>query len=537
MSSSLQVLWIVVLLCASILAYAAASAVDDCASFKLVNVTNTVVTSRTFYKTGDNVTVVNAVQSVSKNDLPAFCRIELTIITNATANSSAHTEVWLPEAWNTRLVTLGTGGFSGGAAVLDLAVTAVKQGYAGMSTDSGHQADQADGSWAGPHNDNAIADYAWRAVHLSVLSAKEVVKQYYGREQKKSYFLGCSNGGRQGLKEVQDFPDDFDGVVVGSPANSFDRVLASIAHTAVLILPVNSSRSISEDTWTNVIHPEVLKQCDVLDGVADGIISDPRVCSFRPETLTCLPQQNTSTCLTLDQVDTLHKLYTDYYETNQTYVFGGFYPGGETGMLSSPPALPVVIDAYRYMIANDTTWDLDRFDFSAILQAEFVFSAQMNADSPNLTSFASGPHSGKIIHYVGWAENSIPAGGSLHYYETVHSWMRANVGSIDMDSFYRLFPVPGMQHCMGGFGPVSFGGGSQAGAGYPALKNDAEHDILAAMVRWVEDGVAPEAIIGTAYKNNTVAEGVAFTRPICKYPATAIYHGGDVNKAASFRCV
>ncbi|KAH8100926.1 feruloyl esterase-like protein [Cristinia sonorae] len=536
-------LWTAFPALALMVVFANAAAIDSCSSFKLSNVSNTVVAGRTFYKAGDNVTVVNEYQSVSTNDLPAFCRIELTITTNSTANSSAHTEVWLPDDWNGRFVALGTGGFSGGAAVLDLAFTAAKQGYAGMSTDTGHQANAGDGSWAGPHNDNAIVDYAWRATHLSVLSAKEVIKQYYGKEQKKSYFLGCSGGGRQGFKEVQDFPDDFDGVVIGSPANSLDHILASVAHSALLTLPVNSSRFIDEDIWTNVIHPEVLKQCDALDGVADGILGDPRRCSFRPETLTCLPNQNTSTCLSLDQIDTLHKLYTDYYETNQTYIFGGYYPGGEVGMptylFSSQPmplAIKIAVDAYRYIVTNDTTWDLDRFDFSAVRQAESVLSAQTNANSPNLTAFASAPHSGKIIHYVGWAENFISAGGSVHYYETVHSWMKSH-GGADMDTFYRLFPVPGMEHCMGGFGPISFGGSSQAGSGYPALKNDPEHDILAAMVHWVENDVAPETIIGTAYKNNTVAEGVAFTRPICKYPATAIYQGGDVNSATSFKCV
>ncbi|TCD66433.1 hypothetical protein EIP91_001369 [Steccherinum ochraceum] len=508
-----------------------------CSAFTLKNVNNTIVTNKTFYNAGDNVTISNLYNGISTTQLPAFCRIELAITTNATANSTALTEVWLPAQWNNRLIAFGNGGLAGGANLANLGSIAMVQGFAGMSTNTGHQSGPNDGRWGGPHNDNAIIDFSWRALHLSVIVSKEVVQQYYGRAQKKSYYLGCSTGGRQGMKEVQELPDDFDGAVVGSAANWMSHLTAMITHT-VISTRFNTTRFIPADTWTNLIHPEVLEQCDELDGLKDGIINDPRRCSFRPETLICKPNQDASTCLSFDQIDTIHKLYTDYYDVNQTYIFGGWYPGSESGMsqylVNSDPA-PLGPQAYKYIIANDTNWDYDDFNFAAIVEAEQVLVG-MEALSTNLTAFNA--RNGKVIHYVGLSENLISAANTLHYYEGLNAWNLANAGP-KTDDFYRLFTVPGMEHCnssLGGFGPIAFGGDNQAAAGMPPAKLDAQHDVLSALVNWVEGGVAPEQLIGTGYVNNSVANGIQLQRPLCKYPAMSRYKSGDPNEASSFVC-
>jgi len=407
-----------------------------------------------------------------------------------------------------------------------------------MSTDTGHSSNTTDATWAGPGNDNAIIDFGWRALHLSVVAGKEVVNSYYSQDVAKAYYIGCSTGGRQGLKEVQMFPDDFDGVVVGSPANWMSHLLPWEIHMALNVLPTSSPEFITAAMWTDVIHSEVLRQCDSLDGLTDGIINDPRFCNFRPETLACRPAQNTSTCLTLPQIHALHRIFATYFETNQTYVFGPYYPGGEAaypdGLVgASSFALPE--NWMRFLVLNDTEWTMDQYNASVLRLAEEVDPGQTDAINPNITAFAGPPHNGKILHYVGWADQLISPGNSVHYYETVHAFMQATMGT-DIDDIYRLFTVPGMNHCQGGFGANAFGGVLQASAGMPPLALDAQHNILAALVEWVERGQAPSTLTAAYYNDNNVTAGVNFTRPLCKFPASVRFVGGDPSDAASFRC-
>ncbi|KAK7691098.1 hypothetical protein QCA50_006201 [Cerrena zonata] len=423
---------------------AATCAVDQkCASFTFESNITKLIAS-TFFEAGAHVNISTPYEAIDINTLPAFCRVQVEITTNATANSTALTEVWLPTDWNGRFLTIGNSGFSGSVSIAELAFTAVKQGFAGVSTNSGHSASQDNGTWA-LGNDNAMIDFGWRAMHLSVITGKEIVQKFYGRSHTKAYYTGCSEGGRQGLKEVQEFPDDFDGVVVGSPANWASHLISSLVRGSLNVLPTTSSRWIPENTWTNVIHPEVLRQCDELDGIKDEVISNPLLCSFRPETLACRQNQDPETCLTISQIKTVHKIYSDYYETNQTYIFGGFYPGSEKGfsMVFGPDTITLGTQYFQDWITNDTTWDISRFDLDTILLADSINPGQSNAISPDLRRFTD--HKGKVLHYAGWAENLISAGNSLHYYETVNSFMRANT-NIEMDDFYRLFMVPGMAH-------------------------------------------------------------------------------------------
>lgn len=186
---------------------------SGCLSFTLGDLSNVTLSRATYYAANTTVNSTNLWQSIDVDNLPAFCRLELSITTNSTADSSCVTEIWLPDSWNGRVLTVGNGGYAGGVSVADLGYVAVAQGFAGISTDTGHSSTATDGTWGGPHNDNAIVDFGWRALHLSVVTGKEIVQQYYGKTQSKSYYMGCSSGGRQGLKELQSFPEDFDGVV------------------------------------------------------------------------------------------------------------------------------------------------------------------------------------------------------------------------------------------------------------------------------------------------------------------------------------
>ncbi|TFK53657.1 feruloyl esterase-like protein [Heliocybe sulcata] len=510
-----------------------------CSAFTLQDSPGVAVAGTAYYPAGALVNITNAFSSISTDTLPAFCRVELLITTNATSGKTANTEVWLPDAWNGRFIGFGNGGWGGGVNVADLGFVAMNQGFAGMSTDTGHSSNALNGTWGGPHNDDAIIDWSWRALHLSVGAGKEVVQQYYSKPASKSYYLGCSTGGRQGLKSVQEFPEDFDGVVVGSPANWMSHLQPWSIHIDLNVLPAGSPQWISPELWTGIIHDEVLRQCDNLDGVVDGIINNPLVCNFRPETLACRPGQNSSTCLNLAQIQALHQIYSTYYETNQTYIFAGYYPGGEQGYpegLLTPTIEQISQNYYQYFILNDTTWDPTTLNYS-IIQAGDESPVDLNAIETNITAYAGPGHNGKIIHYVGWADQLISPGNSLHYYETVHAYMQSAT-ELNIDDYYRLFTVPGMQHwSVNGYGANAFGGASQAAGGTPPLSYDPVHNVVSAVVSWVEDGVAPDYFIAAYYQNNNQSQGVAFTRPLCKYPQNVVYAGGDVNQSTSFSCV
>ncbi|KAK7691096.1 hypothetical protein QCA50_006199 [Cerrena zonata] len=492
----------------------AAQAIDqNCASFTF-EANNTKLIASTFFEAGAHVNISTPFEVVDTDTLPAFCRVQLEITTNATANSTALAEVWLPGStdWNGRFLTVGNGGFSGSVSVGDLAFMAVNQGFAGVSTNSGHSAPPNNGSWA-LGNDNAKIDFGWRAMHLSVLIGKEVVQKYYGRSHKKAYYIGCSEGGRQGLKEIQKFPDDFDGIVVGSPANWGSHLLSSLVRGSLNVLPTTSSRWIPENTWTNVIHPEALRQCD--------------------------ESKTESSAIPFYAASDQKRLLADKAKIQRR---ASQYPKLKLCTRSIPTttrqtkhiSLVAFTRDLKMAFPRDTTWDISRFDMDTILLADSVNPGQSNAISPDLRKFTD--HKGKVLHYAGWAENLISAGNSLHYYETVNSFMRANT-NLEMDDFYRLFMVPGMAHCSLGEGANAFGAVLQESMGMPPLAHDAKSDVLAALIQWVEDDVAPENITAVHYENNNATAGISFTRPICKYPASPRYISGDPNSAESFSCI
>ncbi|KAI0631068.1 feruloyl esterase-like protein [Trametes polyzona] len=505
---------------------------SDCLQYSPADLPGVIVSARTYYPANTTVVIFNDYIGMGSSSLPAFCRLQLLITTNETADSVANAELWLPDEWNGRMLTVGGGGLSGGPDVYALSNQALPQGFAGLASNGGHNSSSSDGTWGGPHNDNALVDFAWRAVHLSVQAGKEIVKKYYDHSP-KSYYLGCSTG----LKEIQLFPDSFDGAVVGSPANWFSRLVTWALYLNQLVSPATSPRFIPEEKWVDVIAPEVMRQCDDLDGVTDGVINDPSVCRFQFEKLSCPHGEDHPTCLNAEQLDTLHQVYADY-RVGDTYVFGGYNFGGEDSyfpvyMNTTTPLSGGPVAWFQYMVLNDTNWTPDQFNSSLFRIADEVDPGRANAIDPDLLAFAAPPRNGKILHYVGLTDEMISPRNSFHYYDTVREHVRRYGKGIDIDDFYRLFPAPGMNHCFNGHGANAFGAVFQP----PPLKNDAEHNILTAMIRWVEEGVAPTKIIAAKYNNDTAADGVAFTRPLCKHPLKIRYRGGDPYVESSFECV
>ena len=404
-------------------------------------------------------------------------------------------------------------------------------GFASVSTDTGHIS--TNGSWA-LNQPEKIIDWGWRAMHGTVELAKQIVSAYYSADIQYSYYAACSTGGRQGLKEIQRFPDDFDGVLAGAPAWWTNHLQTWTTWIAQQNLPETEAKHISAYQYAAIVA-EVKSQCDPQDGVADNIIQSPDTCKFDYDRLLCsAANTNTSICLTPTQLETLQKLYTPYVE-DDNFVFPGFALGADPSLLTLTPN-QLGYGFLQWFIYNDTSYTYQDFSYADVVAADRVDPGDATADQFDISAFRA--RGGKLIMYHGWEDMAIPAGSTPYYYHATQEAMP----DVDLDNFYRLFLIPGMGHCAGSkVAPWYIGGGSQIGG----VKNvnysvpgymDAEHDAVLALMRWVEEGEAPEKIIATKYDNDT-APNVLRQRPICVSPKVARYKGkGNVDDAESWTC-
>jgi feruloyl esterase len=354
-------------------------------------------------------------------------------------------------------------------------------------------------------------DFAYRADHLTAVTVKQLIKAFYGQPPRYSYFDGCSQGGHEALTEAQRFPDDFDGILSGAPAmlftelNAFHQAWMALADYDAdghLILPISKLPA---------LHAAVLRRCDRIDGLADGLIDDPRACRFDPASLACPRGVDKSDCLTPEQVAVVRKIYAGA---------APLYPGGEpygselawTGWLIRPDqkstsAWRLANGWLRYLAfdpplsATPGTVVFDAATFAQVARLAPLWDAA----SPDLTAFRRS--GGKLIIWHGWADQAIPPTGTVAYYQAIQARMGATTSS-----FARLFLFPGMYHCSGGDGPSSF-------------------DLLTPLLNWVEAGTSPDRVIAAQKIGSTVVR----TRPVYPYPLVARYRGsGDPNSAASF---
>jgi feruloyl esterase len=453
--------------------------------------------------------------------LPAFCRVRIT--DKPSADSEILTEVWLPlTGWNGRYRGIGNGGFAGNI-YFDQMAGAVKQGYATSGTDAGHEG--MDASFVLGHPEK-VKDFGWRAVHDAALLAKQVETAFYGKPPAHSYFTACSDGGREALMEAQRFPADYDGILAGAPANNWTALIAAGAQdekvlraSAVSNIPVAKLPAIGA---------AVREACDMLDGVEDGIINDPRACHFDAAALLC-KEGDASDCLTPDQVTSLKTIYAPKSDTAGNEIYPGHVPGNEdaeggwAGWLLGERSATVFFgtEYFSDFVHGDPNWQLSSFNLDNDYKlANERTAAALNATDPNLKPFAE--RGGKLIVYHGWSDPAITALSSIDYYDKV----RTRMGGASEDAAMRLYLVPSMLHCDGGSGATDFG---QSGTGprKDGIRGDAQHDIFTALEQWVEQAKAPKALL---------AEGNGMTRPICVWPAIAVYRGGETKEARSFGC-
>jgi len=452
----------------------------------------------------------------------AYC--EVTAVLSPVAGSHIGVVYRLPKQWNGRLVGYGGGGWAGNVGLQTVAAD-VARGYATMQTDGGHANPNAfDASWTAPGGKPdavALTDFSWRAVHQMTVTGKQVAQRYYGRAQDVALFQGCSTGGRMALMEAQRFPEDYNGIVAGAPVYSLRVQLGEIYRDWVF----SQAGAALPPASITLIHDAVLAACDTLDGVKDGIVSDPGACRFDPAVLRCKPGQAAASCLSDAQVTAVKRAYDEVKGPDgHTYVYPysrGSEPGWATfqNVVADPDAAGKARDlALRAIMFGDPAFSFAAFDVmrdSPKAQAG-AFAKEYEADNPDLKPFLS--RGGKLILWHGLDDPGPSPWGTVAY----NARMRAATGAVAASNT-RLFLAPGVLHCGGGPGPSSM-------------------DTLAAVDGWVKTGAAPEQIL--AVKPAPFARGpqppapfVPMSRPICAYPTQARWDGkGDPNVAASFAC-
>jgi hypothetical protein len=463
---------------------------------------------------------------------PAFCRVGGVIAPSN--DSEIHFEVWLPESdWNGRFRGTGNGGFAGSINYSEMAA-ALRDGYATASTDTGHRADGINADWALGHPEK-ITDFGYRAIHEMTVKAKAVVQSFYGEAPKHSFFSSCSNGGRQALMEAQRFPEDYDGILAGAPANYWTHLLVANFYSSAKPMLEDPASYIPKEKIP-AIATAVLEACDAADGLKDGILSDPPSCHFDPATIVCKGAE-TNSCLTPPQAASLKRIYAGARKDDGTVIYPGYEPGGEDGgggwaaWITGPKAgfsAGVLFSTgfMRNMVFNNSSWSYKGTNLASTLDsADSKMAATLNSTDANLKPFQA--RGGKLIVYHGWSDAAIPPVNAISYYQSVTQ----TLGESTADGFLRLYMLPGVQHCAGGPGPSLFGQFGVLKAG------DAKHDMFTSLVDWVEKGSAPSAIVATKYAQDDPAKPIEMTRPICPYPLAARYDGnGDYKHAESFTC-
>ena len=470
---------------------------------------------------GEGITTIASRVVPATGETPRHCRVTGVI------EPEVAFEIHLPDRWNQRFYMTGNGGLAGDA--LDGAVNAERTaalagGFVTARTNTGHDARKEPSGTFVLSNPQKAIDYAYRAVHVTAETAKKVATEYYSRPVTFSYWNSCSNGGRQGLLEAQRFPDDFDGIVANAPW---------VDQTGFTMGAMWNQRAMTEApvpvAKLNLVADRVMNTCDAIDGLEDGLIDDPRKCSFDParDVPACREGADGPDCLTTAEASTVAKIYSGPVSNGRSIV-PGFMPGSEAvtagpngsssgwvNMIvpSKPGQKPADFNLaeglMRYLILDPPQpgYDFMTFDYDRDPALMARWSTLGDAKDPDLSAFRSS--GGKLIMTYGWADQILQPMMGVNYYEAV---MAKNGRSTP--EFARLFMMPGVAHCGGGVGPDRV-------------------DAVTAVIDWVEKGKAPDSLLASKVTDGKLVR----TRPLCPYPQVARYKGqGSVDDAANFSC-
>ena len=481
-----------------------------------------------------HTSVTSAVQVPATATVPTYCLVEAHA--RPTPDSDIKILVGLPTAtnWNGKYLQSGNGGFAGSVAP---PTGSVQLGYAGAATDDGHTGSAFDASWALGHPEKVV-DFGYRALKETTDTAKALIAAFYGRSPRRSYFSGCSDGGREALQEAQRFASDWDGIIVGAPANFWTHHFTGFVYNQQILAntPIPAAK-------LPAIQGAALAQCDASDGVVDGVVENPRSCRFDPGRMLC-SGADSSTCLTQAQVTAVRALMNGVHDPRTGdlifpgYVFNAVddpnFLGLGAWLFTGAPALGLTTPVqfvfgdqfFSYMVFGNPGWNFATLNFMTDVDlADARLAGILNSTNPDLSGIEG--RGAKMIMYHGWEDGAISPFNTVNYYESVVATQRGGRGRGEgadgvalrrTQDFFRLFMVPGMLHCGSGPGPNSF-------------------DSLTALVNWVERGQAPDRILATKYVNDDPASGVVRTRPLCPFPEIAIYKGhGSTNDASSFDC-
>jgi hypothetical protein len=477
--------------------------------------------------------IIEARMVGSTSDTPGYCQA------TGYVSPSVGFVLRMPEhGWNQKFIELGCGAFCGSTNYVAVCNGPLHRGYACIISDMGHLSSGAQALWA-YNNLQSELDHAYRSAHVTALAGKAIVEHYYGRAPKKSYFWGNSTGGRQAMMEAQRFPWDFDGIIAGVPSLRVTGIHMNLLWANRALMDSDGKPSLSQADL-DVLHSAVVRQCDLNDGIKDGLIGDPRACQFDPAKLLCTNTKSTE-CLTATQLNVVRKIYSGPVTTKGEQIYmPAALPGSEASWLDwfsrlftdNPRATyNFVQEEFRYSAFQPnpgTTWKPEDFDFDRDYKRFGMADGLSASVNPDLREFKAA--GGKLLAYAGWSD---AAGMPLHtvdYYETVE---RTLGGRAATQEFFRLFMIPGMGHGCGAEGACVI-------------------DYLSYLEAWVEDGKAPNEIIGVHVQDGYMAAHsqdslslpldpsipITYARPVYPYPLNAIYKGkGDPSKAESFAAV
>jgi hypothetical protein len=444
---------------------------------------------------------------------------------DAALHDTLRFRIALPADWNGRLLYVGGGGWNGSISPLAFAPAPERAGYVIVASDSGHSANGIDASWA-LGNPQGQMEFAFLSVHSVAEATKAIVRDFYGSAPHHSYFEGCSNGGREGLVSASRFPSDFDGVIARAPANYWSGLFTTFLRHRQRQL--SSPAAAIGPAQAQIVEQMALKQCDALDGLADGTIANPGACHVRLEEAQCKPGSSAQ-CLTAEQIKTAETFYAGFTSADGTLLYPGWAPGGEgqgwpvwlTGApgasgAPAPTGGPGGIGAqalfgegfYKYWVLADPKANVMQVDPDQHRPALALADTLLTA-SPDLRDFFGLGN--KLILWHGTADWAITYRASVRYYDEVS---KAVGGDARRNQSMEFYLAPGVQHCAGGSGADVA-------------------DLLTPLQRWVEAGKRPLDLVA---QKKDQSGSVTLARPLCRYPAIPQYRGGDPKAAGSFTC-